>query len=192
MPSLQKKPPPQDLGESIQAIEIQPDKIRAALVAGLGLCGEILCLAAVFQSFHLQYFVLILMLLFVTMAAFGLILVQSASRLADPRPALIIDSRGVRINIGGSPSGLYWEEIEGIHKFSGRHGRRGIIIMTNKPREYIELQANPLQRQLLSLNHRLLGTPLHLPSGAFKTPVDEVYEALSECFRKYRSRSNPA
>lgn len=109
---------------------------------------------------------------------FGLCVAVIVSKLPDQKPGLIIDAKGLHDNSSGVSAGeILWEDIEALSVIQ-IHRQKLILLQVKNPQAYIDRQTSGFKRKMMSMNHRMYGTPVSITTNGLKISFDELYAIL--------------
>jgi hypothetical protein len=123
---------------------------------------------------------------YIVMALAGLVLLVYLVKLADKKPALVIDKEGILDNSSGVSAGkILWSDIKKI-SVEQVSGQQFIMVEVKNPQQYIKAQKNPLKKSMMSLNYSLYKTPVHITSMGMNVKFDDLYKAIENGFQQYK------
>lgn len=106
---------------------------------------------------------------------FGACAVFALGRLLRPRPALIIDERGITDNASAVGAGFIgWKEIAGAGISLGTS--RFLVIVLHNP-EVVLARPPLLKRKVMAANLGLVGSPVAIP-GHMTMPLEKILEHI--------------
>lgn len=119
---------------------------------------------------------------------FSLCAIYYCIKLFDRRPGLIVDTQGIVDNSSGVAVGrIPWGEIVGLKVC--QYGRsRFLTIVVSNPDDYLGRSAF-LPRMLNSMNTRLTGSPINIPSTTLALKFEDLVGILTAAFEKCGKRT---
>ena len=109
-------------------------------------------------------------------------------RIFYKKSGLTIDKDGITDNL--SKVGLIeWKDIKGF-KSSGVSSTRLLIVLTSKPKKYLDRAGSKLSKRTMKSNWRIHGSPLVIVSGFLKIKSDELESLIKTEFEKNKTPSN--
>lgn len=119
---------------------------------------------------------------------FGLALLVSAFKLANRRPALVIDHTGITDQSSAVAAGhIPWRDVVEIRRIKVLREWMLLIIVTN-PEDYIRQQLNLFKRKTLQLNYRQYGSPLSISTHTLDCSSEELRRMLDQALTDFRAR----
>ncbi len=123
---------------------------------------------------------------YILLAIAGLVLLVYLIKLSDRKPALIIDDEGITDNSSGVAAGkILWSDIRRVSTETVS-GQQFIMVEVKNPQQYIKAQKNPLKKSMMTLNHSLYKTPIHITAMGMKVKFDDLYKAVENGFQNYK------
>jgi len=123
----------------------------------------------------------------VGIAFFGLGLVLGPKKLFDKRPGLIIDDKGIQINLSVfSGRFITWTNITKF-EITQIKSTRIILIFIDNADEVIRNESK-LNRIVMHFSMREYSTPFSIGSGTLKIDFDELYELLTEGLEIFKNK----
>lgn len=113
---------------------------------------------------------------------FGLGVVGGIWRLFSRKPALELNSDGVKIFYIGTTILVSWKEITGLSVYE-IHNQKMLVIKLRNPNKYINRGGN-FRRALARQSFNMCGSPISISSNSLKLKFQE----LIEVFEKYLDR----
>jgi hypothetical protein len=105
-------------------------------------------------------------------------------KLADSRPGLIIDYRGITDNTSGISAGFIpWSDIKEF-KTARILNQKFIMVVVNNPENYIERQTNSIKRSAVTINFKSYGSPVSISANALKCNFSELERIIQTEFEK--------
>nr|WP_320023173.1 STM3941 family protein [uncultured Draconibacterium sp.] len=115
---------------------------------------------------------------------FGLLTLSALKKLSDNSQGLIINDKGIKINIGPNRGQfIKWTEIEKIKIHSQTGGNIYLLIFVKNPAEIL-LKAQGLNRFLLKMNNKSHKTPVSITSTWLEKNQIEIMELIDEKMKK--------
>jgi hypothetical protein len=113
-------------------------------------------------------------------------------KLFDKRPGVIIDSSGITDHSGALSGGLIpWHNVSEIVERSVQASiaskQKFVTIMLKDPEQYIQNEANPVKRKLMSMNAKGYGSPVHISTNGLTIKHEALLQLLKEKFEAYKS-----
>jgi hypothetical protein len=171
-------------GVSMDEIVIYPSKFRTFLMAAGALIfvGIILALAIWGEKSEDPSGDLILY--WVGIPFFGLIFIYDCYRLIVPKPAVIINHRGVFDNASAVSAGLVeWGEIDKVFVYE-YYGQRFLGVVPSDVKAVLKRQ--PIfKRLLMYINIHLVKAPINIPQNRLPVKVDELALKILEYIRNH-------
>jgi hypothetical protein len=131
---------------------------------------------------------LVLSIGILSIAVFGLAAFVMAKKLNDNAPGLIIDKTGITDNSTGVPAGhIPWSDIKEI-KTNKVLAQKFIVIIVNKPEDYINRQTNGVAKKGVEANYKISGSPVNIPASTLKYNFDELETLLKSEFTKHKTK----
>ncbi len=116
----------------------------------------------------------------------GLGLLVYLVKLFDRKPGLIIDAEGITDNSSGVAAGkILWSDIKKI-SVERVSGQQFIMVEVKNPQLYIKAQKNPLKKSMMTLNHSLYKTPIHITAIGMNVKFEDLYKAVETGFQNYK------
>jgi hypothetical protein len=116
---------------------------------------------------------------------FGSVMVWSATRLFDPKPALIIDSEGMVDNVSVLAVGrIPWQEITGV-EVCQVSSKQYLAIHVQDFAKYVR-RASPLRRWFARITLNYPGTAVNVSTAAMRIGLDDLNALLAERMAKHR------
>lgn len=111
---------------------------------------------------------------------FGLCAPFIFKKLWDKSPGLIITEQGIYDNSSGVSAGqILWTDIQNIAVLK-IHRQRLIMLQVKNPQDYIDKQKSGFKRKMMTMNHKMYGTPLSITSNGLKISFDELFSTLTD------------
>ncbi len=135
------------------------------------------------NQFFLQLFLLFLGV--VSTLFFGLILLNFLPRAFTRKAGIIITDEGLWDYSSGISGGfIAWGDIKKIsHSYSGTNVF--LLVMLKKPDKFIASQKGLFKRIVMSLNHKISGTPIHILVSILDTDINTLNNIIaSKRFQK--------
>lgn len=110
-----------------------------------------------------------------------------SKRLIDKRPGLIIDENGITDNSSAFSFGLIpWSDIAQVYEFSIQASiasrPRFITVELHDPEKYISRETNSFKRNLLLLNLKNYGSPVHISTNGLEINPNDLLGLISHAF----------
>ncbi len=113
----------------------------------------------------------------------------SLRKLANSKPGLIIDQRGIYSRDAGFPQEFIpWREIAGFDTWE-IHRQRMVTIRFADPEAFIK-QQSALKQKWFKTNQALCGSPLALNAGILPCSHEELIEMLNKALAYYKPSVN--
>ena len=120
-------------------------------------------------------------------AFFGFCGFYISKKLADPKPGLIIDHKGITDNTSGISAGFIpWSDIKEF-KTAQVINQKFIMVIVYNPENYIERQTNSIKKNAVTINYRSYGSPVSISANALKCNFSELERILQTEFEKNKS-----
>jgi hypothetical protein len=114
-------------------------------------------------------------------------LVFALRKLFDPKPGLVLSSRGIEDHSSAVAAGFIpWGDITGFSVFQV-HRTKMVIILVREPEKYIE-RGGAMKRALNRANMKMTGSPLSISAATLEIKFDELHQLLEN----YRAKYAPA
>jgi hypothetical protein len=114
---------------------------------------------------------------------FGLAGLYAARKLFDTKPGLVFSPAGILDNSSAVAAGLIpWSEVVGVETIEIQR-QKLLVIKVRDPERYIE-RGSVLKRALNRVNHRMIGSPIAISSGALRISFAE----LLSLFKRYQEK----
>ncbi len=125
----------------------------------------------------------------VSIIFFGLCLLIMIIQLLDKTfKGVIINDKGIYENSSILNIGLIkWEDIKGF-KIVEVQQTRTIIILTDKPKEYIDNAKSKTSKKFMELGWKMNGSPLYINPIPLKIKSLELEKILNKYFEYYKSK----
>lgn len=124
----------------------------------------------------------------ICIAFFGTIGIFLAKRLADNRPAFVIDESGITDNSSAIAAGFIpWGDIT-LFPITERAKKIFILIMVNNPEHYLEKRKGFLIRKSMDFNYKNYGTPLAVSTQIMQIKVGELSQLLDDKLKEYQQK----
>jgi hypothetical protein len=115
---------------------------------------------------------------------FGFCFLYACYRLIVPKPALIINHRGIFDNASALSAGLVeWDEIDKVFIYEYQ-GQRILGIIPLDVKAFLERQP-VFKRWLMKVNTRLVEAPINIPQSTLPVKVDELVLKILEVHQNY-------
>lgn len=122
-------------------------------------------------------------------AFFGLAAVVVLKKLFDNSPGLIINSKGIFDNAGGTSAGLIpWDQMTDFSILVIR-GQQILAIYVRDPKPYLD-KGNFLRRVANKANYKYYGTPVCISSNGLKTNFNELVKNIERYFERHGNDQN--
>ena len=120
----------------------------------------------------------------VVIPLFGFCFLYACYRLIVPKPAVIINHRGIFDNASALSAGLVeWDEIDKFFIYEYR-GQRILGIVPLDVKAFLQRQP-VFKRWLMKVNIRLVEAPINIPQSTLPMKVDELALKILEHHRNY-------
>lgn len=104
-------------------------------------------------------------------------------KLADKRPALIIDDAGITLNSNAYSFGFIpWDEITGSKRMKVIN-QSFLVVFVKHPEKYME-NNNPFLKNALKTNHSWYGSPISISAHGMKSSFEKVARLIEENFNR--------
>lgn len=177
-------------GERIE-IPLSKQKLVLLLISAIAFVGIGIWFVSKPESFKnglLGNPTIVLSIGILSIAVFGLAAFVMAKKIYDNAPGLIIDQTGITDNSTGVPAGhIPWSDIKEI-KTNKVLNQRFLIIIVNKPEEYINRQDNVAAKKGVEANYKTSGSPVNIPASTLKCNFDELESLVKAEFEKYKGK----
>lgn len=115
---------------------------------------------------------------------FGLCSIFITKKLFDKKFGLRIDQNGINDNSSATSVGFIdWEDIKDIKTIQVA-STKFLVIMTDKPKKYIDRAKNVISKQAMKANQKMYGSPLSIISISLKINFDDLEKLVIKEFRK--------
>jgi hypothetical protein len=106
------------------------------------------------------------------------------TKLIDLRPGLIIDNKGIQINIGPNRGQIInWTEITGLKRYNQIRGSLFLLIFIKNPNDYLS-RLSRFRRLLLKINKTSHKTPVSLTSNWLDCSFEELETLIEDKYKK--------
>jgi hypothetical protein len=113
-----------------------------------------------------------------------------AKLIFNKKSGLTIDKNGI-IDNSNKVGLIEWKDIKGF-KTSGASSTKLLIVLTSKPKKYLERAKNKTSKRAMKSNWRIHGSPLVIVSGSLKLKSDELENLIKTQFEKNKTPYNNA
>jgi hypothetical protein len=105
-------------------------------------------------------------------------MVFSIRKLADKKPAFVIDDTGILDSSSAASVGLIlWTDVRQISRAKFMK-KEFVVIDVSNPEHYIKKQRSFLMRKSLQYNYKTFGSPIAIAAGAINCSVNELVAIL--------------
>ena len=102
-----------------------------------------------------------------------------ARKLLDNKPGIVFDERGLFDNSSFVAAGqILWADIETVSVLQ-LHRQKFVVLQVRNPQQYIDRQASAFKRKVMTLNHKLYGTPLHISANGLQVSFDQLFVLIT-------------
>jgi hypothetical protein len=166
-------------------VVIYPGKFKLVMIAGCALIFVCVGLAfAIWPDEDGMTFWEFVIIKYVVIPFFGPCFIYAVYRLIVPKPAVIINRRGIFDNASAFPAGLIeWNEIDKVYTYE-YCGQRFLGIVPLDVKTFLERQSI-FKRWLMKVNTGLVVAPINIPQSVLPMKVDELMLTIQEYHRNY-------
>ena len=116
---------------------------------------------------------------------FGLTFIIGISRMIKPKPALIINSKGIVDNSTATSVGfIKWNDITGFQQVKIA-SNNFLVVHVKNPNSYIDNSKNMLTKQSLKYNHNNFNSPIAIGAAVISLKLQEIEKLLMEASDKF-------
>lgn len=171
----------------MENIEIELDKRKLRLIfllllifSVIGFCFLLFPESFTSNKYDSTEFIRIIGLVVSILFLPGLLIL--GKKISSPQFGLLINKEGIVDNGTGSSLGLVtWDD---IIRFQIIPTSKILLIRVRKPQKYINQGSSRLVRFFLSLNNRIYGSPVVIPTVTLKIEAAELEMVLMRAFKK--------
>jgi hypothetical protein len=121
---------------------------------------------------------------------FGVCAIYGCFKVFDTRPGSVIDKQGIVDNSSAVAAGrILWDDVVALN-VSEIAGQRFITIVVVEPERFVQ-RGSFLSSMLNAANTKMTGSPINISSSSLCMKLDELVEALTTAFEKYKGRAEP-
>jgi hypothetical protein len=172
-------------GVSMDELVIYPSKFKTVLIAAGALIFVCIILAfAIWEEKSEVPFWEDLLIYWVGTPLFGFAFIYACYRLIVPKPAVIINHRGIFDNASALSAGLVeWGEIDKVFIYE-YYGQRCLGIVPLDVKAFLKRQP-VFKRWLMKINMHLVEAPINIPQNTLPIKVDELVLKILEYIRNH-------
>ena len=140
------------------------------------------------QSFHYSPESIFIVGL-VSILFFGICAIFIFRKIADNKPGLIINDKGIIDNSGATSIGLIlWHDISEIRR-GNVAGQDFIIVIVSNPEEYINRQSSFIPKKAMEMNYKMYGSPISISANGLKYNFNDLYDIILKKFNTQKRQS---
>lgn len=118
---------------------------------------------------------------------FGIAAIFGFYKLFDKKPGIVMDAIGIHDNSSTIGSRVIkWNNITGLSIYQIQKTKL-LILSVNNAEELMQRESK-FKRWLMSMNYKKYGTPIVISAVSLNSTFDELVQAISGMFEKYKSK----